>query len=149
MIATVQLEWGVAAKVKALTAEQYAELREHLNMSEEISQENFIYYNTYVIYLETAGPWLTSHGIEFTIKKMKNVLSLPANVAVPAASIVHVHVPNIGLILIDDVTNLDDACTDHLQSYLDKGWRILAICPSNGQRRTDYILGRTKSESSR
>ena len=27
---------------------------------------------------------------------------------------------------------------------LDDGWRILAICPPNSQRRPDYILGRSR-----
>lgn len=33
-------------------------------------------------------------------------------------------------------------CTDALQSDLDDGWHILAICPQPGQRRPDYILGK-------
>ena len=36
----------------------------------------------------------------------------------------------------------NDCCTDALQSDLDDGWHILAICPQPGQRRPDYILGR-------
>lgn len=36
---------------------------------------------------------------------------------------------------------LGDCCTDELQSALDKGWRIIAVCPQE-QRRPDYVLGR-------
>lgn len=57
---------------------------------------------------------------------------------------VQIHVPNLGLMLIDDVQVLTDACTDALRDELDAGWRILAVCPPNAQRRPDYVLGRTK-----
>jgi len=55
---------------------------------------------------------------------------------------VHVHIPDLGLLCMTEVTHLDDCCTDELQGYLDQGWRILAVCPPNAQRRPDYILGR-------
>ena len=60
------------------------------------------------------------------------------------ANVTHVHIPNIGLLTIDEVSYLEDCCTDSLQRELDSGWRILAVCPPNGTRRPDYILGRTK-----
>lgn len=54
----------------------------------------------------------------------------------------HVSVPNLGLLVMNSVSLLQDACTDALQRKLDEGWRILAICPQPDQRRPDYILGR-------
>lgn len=61
----------------------------------------------------------------------------------------HVHIPNIGLLSIDEVINADDCCTINLQSLLNEGWHILAVCPPNGTRRPDYILGRTKERKER
>jgi hypothetical protein len=58
---------------------------------------------------------------------------------------VDVHVPNLGLLKVDEVELLEDGCTNALQLRLDEGWRILSICPQPNQRRPDYILGRTKS----
>ena len=58
-------------------------------------------------------------------------------------AIVQIHVPNIGLIAMNEVRVLEDACTDALQKALDEGWSILAVCPPNAQRRPDYILGRS------
>lgn len=58
----------------------------------------------------------------------------------------NVTLPDVGLLLIDEVTWLDDACTEMLQRKLDDGWRILAVCPPNAQRRPDYILGRRRVE---
>lgn len=59
-----------------------------------------------------------------------------------AGAMVQIHVPDFCLMQINDVTYLSDACTDDLQSHLNEGWRILAVCPPNGARRPDYILGR-------
>lgn len=54
---------------------------------------------------------------------------------------VHIAIPDLGLLRMRKVTVLEDACTDELQAWLDKGWRILAVCPPNAARRPDYILG--------
>ena len=45
------------------------------------------------------------------------------------------------LLQINDLMLLQDACTDELQHTLDKGWRLIAVCPQE-QRRPDYVLGR-------
>lgn len=57
--------------------------------------------------------------------------------------IVQVSVPDIGLLEIDEVEVMQDACTDDLRRMLDDGWRIIAVCPPNGQRRPDYVMGRS------
>lgn len=56
---------------------------------------------------------------------------------------VHVHVPGLGLMAVQQVEVRPDHCTEALQKDLDAGWRILAVCPQPDQRRPDYILGRT------
>lgn len=66
--------------------------------------------------------------------------------ACAAGAAVQISLPNIGLLSIDEVDHLDNACTDELQSYLKDGWRILAVCPQNAQRRPDYIIGRRKRD---
>jgi hypothetical protein len=63
--------------------------------------------------------------------------------------VVQFSIPDIGLLMIDHVTWLEDACTEELQTCLDAGWRILAVCPPNAQRRPDYILGRRGPEKNR
>lgn len=55
---------------------------------------------------------------------------------------VTIAIPGFGLLSVSKVTHLDDACTDELQGMLDQGWKILAVCPPNSQRRPDYILGK-------
>lgn len=54
----------------------------------------------------------------------------------------NVHVPGFGLVMYNEVKNVDDYCTEQLQDMLDDGWRIIAACPQPDQRRPDYILGR-------
>lgn len=58
------------------------------------------------------------------------------------ARAVQITIPDMALMYIKEVTWLEDACTDDLQAHLDDGWRLLAVCPPNAQRRPDYILGR-------
>jgi hypothetical protein len=63
--------------------------------------------------------------------------------------ITHIHVPNMALLTYNEITNLDDSCTDEIQRMLNDRWRIIAVCPPNAQRRPDYILGRYTKESER
>ena len=53
-----------------------------------------------------------------------------------------VHVPNLGLLNINELAYANDYCTESLQDRLNEGWRLLSICPQPNQRRPDYILGR-------
>lgn len=59
-------------------------------------------------------------------------------------AMVQIHIPDISLWYVSEVMVLDDCCTDNLQTYLNDGWHILAVCPPNAQRRPDYVLGRRK-----
>lgn len=59
---------------------------------------------------------------------------------------VQITLPDVGLLLIDEVTWLEDECTQVLQEHLNQGWRIIAVCPPNAQRRPDYILGRRRKD---
>lgn len=62
---------------------------------------------------------------------------------------VQIVIPDMALLLINEVEVCEDFCTHELQSMLDEGWRILAVCPPNAQRRPDYILGRVKPRKDR
>jgi hypothetical protein len=43
---------------------------------------------------------------------------------------------------ITNVKVFTDLCTEELQTKLDEGWRIVAVCVQPNQRRPDYILGK-------
>lgn len=53
-----------------------------------------------------------------------------------------VHMPGHSLSMYNDMMLKEDCCTDEIQSTLNSGWRIVAVCPQPDQRRPDYILGR-------
>lgn len=53
-----------------------------------------------------------------------------------------VHLPGSDLMTIQEVEWMENACTEELQSMLNSGWRILAVCPQPGSRRPDYVLGK-------
>lgn len=111
-----------------------------------------------IVDLPSVLPELAALGIEPTIKAFKNNVILGVHEKIryledqqkllrqqiyQDGMVVQVHIPNVGMYLIDEVDVLTDICTNTLQDYLDDGWRILCVCPPNGQRRPDYIIGRS------
>lgn len=59
---------------------------------------------------------------------------------------VNVHVGGGLIVTYNDLKLMEDSCTDTLQSELNNGWRIIAVCVQPNNRRPDYILGRYNSE---
>lgn len=53
-----------------------------------------------------------------------------------------VHMGGGLLMTVNEITLLEDSCSDVLQSSLDSGWRILSVCVQPDGRRPDYVLGR-------
>lgn len=103
-----------------------------------------------VIELSTDGRWLSDNGVTFEVKNFKG--TLPLNAILPDQDsqyknvTVHVQIPHVGLLMMDEVEVRTDYCTEQLQRDLNDGWRILCVCPPNAARRPDYILGRTKEK---
>lgn len=151
MLAIVELNWKSREAVKNLSREDYNLLRAavpqiKLNEWPEDKEKPdwYGYGDEVLIDMVEDGPVLARFGIGFEVKNFKNTYKAGKVEHGGASYHLHVAIPNIGLLSIDEVTHVDDACTNVLQSYLDDGWRILAVCPPNAQRRPDYILGRTK-----
>lgn len=131
-----------------------------LQFKEELREPSNFFYNEEIIAdLNKTLEVVNSFGKEYriVIEPFKQNIFIGLDEKLEAAypddipkpispNITHVHIPNIGLLLIDEVQVLEDSCTDSLQRELDQGWRILAVCPPNGTRRPDYILGRTKEK---
>ncbi|AWN08507.1 hypothetical protein HOV04_gp05 [Xanthomonas phage XcP1] len=51
------------------------------------------------------------------------------------------HISNNVMTSFNHVMLMENACTDELQSNLNDGWRLIAVCPQ-AARRPDYILGK-------
>lgn len=77
-------------------------------------------------------------GCDISVSRVKGLASRDSN---PVKAIYQVSVANVGLFQIQRVDYLEDACTNELQRWLDKGWRIIAVCPPNDARRPTYIMG--------
>jgi len=54
----------------------------------------------------------------------------------------NVHVGGGLITTYNDLMLKENVCTDVLQTELNNGWRIIAVCVQPDQRRPDYILGR-------
>lgn len=163
MLAYIELDYLSKSKVKDLPREEYLRFRETFSAfslpdwPEDGEPPKYVYCSEEILVeLETDGPYLASLGLIFTIKRFKgsyfsnsdlhrNTTRLESNQASPT-TLIQIAIPDFGLLGIRYVEVLEDACTNELQSMLDKGWRILAICPPNSQRRPDYILGRVDRE---
>lgn len=151
----IEFEWGAEEKIKkTFTPEQRDDLRKKvlvLNKMEEPKDQSYTNANgeliTYInfslprniIVSETELNYLKEIGLEFNIKNFKQTYQ-PTNENKEGTNY-HFHLPNLGLLEVRYVTWLDDSCTEKLQDHLDKGWKIIAVCPPNGARRPDYILG--------
>lgn len=103
--------------------------------------------------LEIAGIALSLEGVDGTMMtKMKHRADKYGSITpmeMTTGQVVQIAVPDLGILQINETDWLEDACTEELQARLDDGWRILAVCPPNAQRRPDYILGRHNPEKSR
>lgn len=59
---------------------------------------------------------------------------------------VNVHVGGGLIVTYNDLKLLENACTDAVQTALNNGWRIIAVCVQPDSRRPDYVLGRYNPE---
>jgi hypothetical protein len=159
MLAVIELEFSVRDRFAKLGQEIYAEFCERfaeLNpdpWKEGEDKPPYLYGRQTTVELEDDGVWLMRHELPFILKRFKGAYYSDASferriknkpsVDSPPATHIQVAIPNLALLEIRTVQVLEDACTDRLQLELDDGWRILAVCPPNSQRRPDYILGRT------
>ena len=143
------------------TRELYNEFRERFptfqlsEWKEEDEKRPYSYiHEQALIELEDDGPWLASHGFEFTIKRFKGAYFTDSNIHRRTSSLsppeqagvtnIQIAIPDLALLSITEVMVEEDACTDSLMDRLNDGWRIIAVCPPNSQRRPDYILGRSR-----
>lgn len=89
-----------------------------------------------------AEVWMAC-GIKLTFSRLKGLASDSRDLPKVCYQIA---VANVGLLQIQKVDVMEDACTDELQKWLDRGWRILAVCPPNSTRRPDYVMGHFEKE---
>lgn len=149
MIARVEFEYTDREKMIALAAteEGYAQLKAIFNDGTPEPKEigsMWAWPDNTLIDIETDGQALAALGISFRVRNFKGTLPLKALLPNGGDYHIHVQIPHVGLLAVDEVQVIEDACTDNLQRELDRGWRILCVCPPNAARRPDYVMGRTR-----
>lgn len=150
ILVKVEIDYTGADKIRAMSPEELDALRKDCpNL--EIPEELALYWSPDPTYMDLAEvERLTDkHGVKAYMSKIRGLAYLQeisSKAAANTTSIINVSVANHNLFCVDEVTWLEDACTNELQKHLDVGWRILAVCPANDARRPDYILGRKKGE---
>lgn len=150
MLVIANFDWGFGQELKKLTRENYALLREQvvtlrIDQWEVDKPEPPMWYRSGepIVLTQSDMALIASLGLKFEVVKIKNTYEHKHNDGNVIYNL-NFALPNIGLLSIDEVTWRDDVCTQAIQSLLEEGWRIIAVCPPNGARRPDYILGRTK-----
>lgn len=147
--------WQLQARYKAMPVATRRELQERaplldVPLDETLDDKFSIPYTwstEHLIDLTTTGVVLTEHEITFTIRRFKSMYKIEAAAGVHTTVNLQVAIPNLLLWSVDEIDVMEDACTYALQSKIDAGWRILAICPPACQRRPDYIIGRQKPKA--
>lgn len=160
MLAQIEFDYSINSELEKLGPAIYEEFRERFKelelgeWSEGAAKPPYIYGRRTIIDLTTDGVWLTEHGLSFSLKRFKGAYYTDANIMgnrwaygkpnpdAPPPVHIQVAIPDLALLSLNEVCVLEDACTDELQGKLDGGWRIIAVCPPNSQRRPDYVLGR-------
>jgi len=150
MMASIQLSWETARKVKAGTPELKAGVCRIFAVDDV--EDDWRLSTKEHIADDVEMQWLADQGVPFEVKKFRGSYAATTYLAAKSpekSEVVHVHLPNLGLLSMNEVVLLEDACTDELQRTLDDGYRIICVCPPAGTRRPDYILGRAKDSGDR
>lgn len=148
MLAAISIsEWQCRDTFKKMSPEEYFRLTQRwpkMNMPETQDKLDSWYHSFGDMFVDDAEmAALVDDGFKVEIKKIRGV----ANLASPLHNIIYqVSVANVGLMQMTAVDVLKDVCTDELQNWLDKGWRILAVCPPNDARRPTYVMGHYNRE---
>lgn len=158
MLAMIELPWNCDEKFKAapeLYKQMLPRLRECFpdQTFKDDPTERMYVHGTRLVDLNEAAPLLIAFGIDVVVKRFKGAYWIGdrpngekhAEAAALGSRItnVSVSISDVGLTAMDEVKVVEDACTDALQVDLDNGWRIIAVCPPEAQRRPDYVMGRT------
>lgn len=149
MIARVKFDYAARQKIMEVYKDEFGKAAIDAILGDYVPKPehqavDYMWPETTLLDLESDGRVLSSYGIEYIVKSYKGCVPLKAIMPEGGDYTVYVQIPHIGLLAIDEVQVIEDACTDALQGKLNEGWRILCVCPPNAARRPDYVLGRTK-----
>lgn len=142
------LSWDSSIKIREGSEEEFDLIKQNILCFKHQKQEYFGSSGDLYMTIDEIE-FLVQRGFVVEIKDFKNCYTSIKGWQEKLnkeSNITHIHIPNIGLLAINKVKVLENICTDTLQDNLNKGWRIIAVCPPDGVRRPDYILGKTVAE---
>lgn len=146
----IEMSWNFDTKVKEMSQQDRDKLRANVfafkELKDPVVDEKYYSSGVYgkVLVTEDEFSFIKEMQLDCEVKNFKHTYAseLPSQ----NGAKYHFHLPNISLIQFDAVQVLEDVCTEKLQEALDEGWRIIAVCPPNGVRRPDYVLGAVRQE---
>lgn len=158
-LANASLGYGWAKKISALDDAKYSAFRARINnekllaalpearadFDEKKAENEAPSYTDFFLDSDEAVAF-GDIGIELTLKRIKGLATSSRDIR---NTIYQISVANVGLMQIQKVQVLEDCCTNELQGWLDRGWRILAVCPPNDARRPSYVMGHFEKEPPR
>lgn len=131
-----------------LTAHALEQLGKELPTYEDIMENKGYHSLEFLMNDVSELPSWILNRIEFDRPQIMKLLKDDAHInpknLMQAIKMNQVHLPDHTIINFDEVTWMEDACTQDLQKSLDENWRIIAVCLQPGQRRPDYVLGRKR-----
>lgn len=162
MITRIELSWDTVEKLKG-SEELWQSVASIILLPTWDKRETYWPGVEMVVDLDLVLPALAEYGIDVIVKPgqsnafvtgikdkiqglTRSLKLLEAKQELASGNCVQIHVPNNSLLAVNEVQVLEDLCTDALQSELNDGWRILAVCPPLSERRPTYILGRFNPE---
>lgn len=150
MLAEIAFNYEMVTKFREMPAEAYTELKEKFPRVFDGKQAHWYHTSGFVVDAEEMQ-WISEKGYRFEVRRIRGMSydqhprSWLTNK--PDIGSVMISVAGAGLFSVNSVKLMEDCCTDELQRHLDEGWRIVACCPPNDQRRPTYILGVHKDPS--
>lgn len=144
---TMELDYTNAEKIKALTWVQFEALKVRLpELKLAETQEDIPKYQAWdVVGTIHDVQYLTDLGLTVKISRVRGMYceELP-KLGVPqpqGLQVVNISIPNAGLFAVKKLKVLENECTEYVDEWLAKGWRIVAVCPPNDTRRPTYVMG--------
>lgn len=140
--------WNAAISLREKVGKDSAAIADDDLGGRVINQANFPDVHTYggLLMDDAEVKAWNDAGVEVTVSRVKGLAS---NARDLPNTVYQISVASVGLLQIQCAEVLEDCCTNELQNWLDRGWRILAVCPPNDTRRPSYVMGHMDKEPHR
>lgn len=148
-ILKVDIDWETLGKLRDLSDDDYIALRDALELPElpPLDAKDTAYFTDGLLCSVNDIATFTRFGIAPRISRVRGIFQESlTQLGVPEPQpgqpqIVNIAIPNASLFAVQTLQVIENECTNYVQMWLDKGWRIVAVCPPNDCRRPTFILG--------